>query len=84
MGSAVCELLSEPEDPELLYLALLLHDTGKACRVSNHVEASLEIAGRCLDRLDADPDERATVLFSDWQHLEMSATLRAIFLILRR
>jgi [protein-PII] uridylyltransferase len=70
------ELLSELEDPELLYLALLLHDTGKGVPGGNHVEASLEIAGRCLDRLDVDPGERATVLFLIGNHLEMSATLR--------
>jgi [protein-PII] uridylyltransferase len=70
------ELLSELEDPELLYLALLLHDTGKGVPGGNHVEASLEIAGRCLDRLDVDPSERATVLFLIGNHLEMSATLR--------
>ena len=70
------ELLSELEDPELLYLSLLLHDTGKGVPGGNHVEASLEIAGRCLDRLDVDPGERATVLFLIGNHLEMSATLR--------
>lgn len=70
------ELLGELEDPELLYLALLLHDTGKGVPGGNHVEGSLEIAGRCLDRLDVDPDERATVLFLIGNHLEMSATLR--------
>jgi [protein-PII] uridylyltransferase len=70
------ELLSELEDPELLYLALLLHDTGKGVSGGNHVEASLEIAGRCLDRLDVDPGERATVLFLIGSHLEMSGTLR--------
>jgi [protein-PII] uridylyltransferase len=70
------ELLGELEDPELLYLALLLHDTGKGVPGSNHVEASLEIAGRCLDRLDVDPSERAEVLFLIGNHLEMSAQLR--------
>ncbi len=70
------ELLGELEDPELLYLALLLHDTGKGVPGGNHVEASLEIADRCLDRLDVDPGERATVLFLIGNHLEMSATLR--------
>ncbi|MFZ0289861.1 MAG: [protein-PII] uridylyltransferase [Candidatus Sulfotelmatobacter sp.] len=70
------ELLGELEDPELLYLALLLHDTGKGVPSRNHVEASLEIAGRCLDRLDVDPGERAVVLFLIGNHLEMSAQLR--------
>jgi len=70
------ELLGELEDPELLYLALLLHDTGKGVPGGNHVEASLEIASRCLDRLDVDPEERAVVLFLIGSHLEMSAQLR--------
>ncbi len=70
------ELLAELEDPELLYLALLLHDTGKGVAGGNHVEASVEIAGRCLDRLDVDSQERAMVLFLIGNHLEMSAQLR--------
>jgi len=70
------ELLGELEDPELLYLALLLHDTGKAAPADNHVEASLEIANRAMDRLDLDPKERAEVLFLIANHLELSATLR--------
>ncbi|MGA7300828.1 MAG: [protein-PII] uridylyltransferase [Candidatus Sulfotelmatobacter sp.] len=70
------ELLGELEDPELLYLALLLHDTGKGVPGSNHVEASMEIANRCLDRLDVEPGERAVVLFLIGNHLEMSAQLR--------
>jgi [protein-PII] uridylyltransferase len=70
------ELLGELEDPELLYLALLLHDTGKGVPGGNHVEASLEIASRCLDRLDVEPEERATVLFLIGNHLEMSAQMR--------
>jgi [protein-PII] uridylyltransferase len=70
------ELLGELEDPQLLYLALLLHDTGKGVLGGNHIEASLEIAGRCLDRLDVDPEERAVVLFLIGSHLEMSAQLR--------
>jgi [protein-PII] uridylyltransferase len=70
------ELLSELEDPELLSLALLLHDTGKGVPGGNHVESSLEIAGSCLDRLDVEPGERAVVLFLIGSHLEMSAQLR--------
>jgi [protein-PII] uridylyltransferase len=70
------ELLGELEDPELLYLALLLHDTGKGVPGGDHVASSVEIAGRCLDRLDVDPEERAAVLFLIENHLEMSAQLR--------
>ena len=70
------ELLGELEDPELLYLALLLHDTGKGVPGANHVDASLEIAGHCLDRLDVESSERAVVLFLIANHLEMSAQLR--------
>ena len=70
------ELLGELEDPELLYLALLLHDTGKGVPGGNHVEASLEIANRAMDRLDVEPKERADVLFLIGSHLEMSAALR--------
>jgi [protein-PII] uridylyltransferase len=69
-------LLGELEDPELLYLTLLLHDTGKGVPGSNHVEASLEIANRAMDRLDVDPKERAEVLFLIANHLEMSLALR--------
>jgi len=70
------ELLSELENPELLYLALLLHDTGKGIANGNHVESSLEVANRAMDRLDVDPKEREDVLFLIANHLELSATLR--------
>jgi [protein-PII] uridylyltransferase len=70
------ELLGELESPELLYLALLLHDTGKGVPAENHVEASVDIANHAMDRLDIDPKERAEVLFLIANHLEMSATLR--------
>ncbi len=36
----------------------------------------MEIANRCLDRLDVEPGERAVVLFLIGNHLEMSAQLR--------
>jgi [protein-PII] uridylyltransferase len=70
------QLLGELEDPELLYLALLLHDTGKGVPGGNHVDASLEIANSAMDRLDVEPKERADVLFLIGSHLELSAALR--------
>src|SRR5207245_4358982 len=42
----------------------------------NHVETSLEIANRGMDRLDMDPKERTEVLFLIANHLELSAALR--------
>jgi [protein-PII] uridylyltransferase len=70
------ELLDELEQPELLYLAILLHDTGKALKTGGHVQASVAIAEKCLERLDVDPPDRETVLFLIGRHLELSMTLR--------
>ena len=70
------ELLSELEQPELLYLALLLHDSGKAVPSDNHVELSLQLTDSCTERLDLDPVDRETVRYLVASHLEMSAAMR--------
>jgi len=70
------ELLDEIEQPDLLYLALLLHDTGKGTKPENHIAGSLEIARTCLDRLDLDEPDRETVLFLIRNHLVMGSALR--------
>jgi [protein-PII] uridylyltransferase len=70
------EILNELEQPELLYLALLLHDTGKGVPSDNHVEGSVAIAEECLERLDLEPSESETILFLIANHLEMSSALR--------
>src|SRR5271155_180279 len=69
-------LLSELEQPELLYLALLLHDSGKAVPSDNHVELSLQLTDSCTERLDLDPVDRETVRYLVGSHLEMSAAMR--------
>lgn len=69
-------LLEELEQPELLYLSLLLHDVGKGVPAESHVKASLEIAEHCLERLDLEPPDRETVQFLIANHLELSAALR--------
>jgi [protein-PII] uridylyltransferase len=70
------ELLDEVEQPDLLYLALLLHDTGKGVDPNHHVVASVKLAKTCLERLDLDPPDRETVLFLIERHLEISNFLR--------
>ncbi|HXQ26905.1 MAG TPA: [protein-PII] uridylyltransferase [Candidatus Acidoferrales bacterium] len=70
------ELLDELEQPDLLYLALLLHDTGKGTKPETHIAGSLEIAEACLARLELDPPDRDTVLFLIAHHLDMGAALR--------
>jgi len=70
------ELLDELEQPDLLYLALLLHDTGKGTQPDNHIAGSLEIAEACAERLDLDPPDRETVLFLIRYHLAMGSALR--------
>src|ERR1700687_1634326 len=70
------ELQSELEQPELLYLALLLHDSGKAVPGENHVEVSVQLTDSCAERLDLDPVDRETVRYLVASHLEMSAAMR--------
>jgi [protein-PII] uridylyltransferase len=70
------ELLEELEQPDLLYLALLLHDVGKGAKSDDHVRASVRIAEVVLERLDLDAPDCETVLFLIDRHLEMSAAMR--------
>jgi [protein-PII] uridylyltransferase len=70
------EVLEELEQPELLYLAILLHDAGKAVTIQDHIPASLANAKGCLERLELPSPDRETVLFLIERHLDMGATLR--------
>ena len=69
-------LLEELERPELLYLALLLHDVGKGVPGESHLVTGLEIAQKCMQRLELDQAARETISFLIASHLEISATLR--------
>src|SRR6202521_3820175 len=55
-------ILREIEQPELLYLAILLHDTGKAVAFDDPIPASLAIAKACLERLALPAGDRETVI----------------------
>jgi [protein-PII] uridylyltransferase len=70
------EILDELEQPDLLYLAILLHDTGKGAKTDNHVTASLKLAEHTLEQLDLDEPDRDTVRFLIGSHLELSNALR--------
>lgn len=70
------EILREVEDPALLYLAALLHDTGKAHSDENHAEQSLWIADAITQRWQMASPARDVVLRLIRQHLEMSRALR--------
>jgi [protein-PII] uridylyltransferase len=69
-------LLGELEQPELLYLALLLHDSGKAVPSDNHIDLSLRLTESCVERLDLDPVDRETARYLVANHLEMSTAMR--------
>ncbi len=70
--SMLCEL----PFPELLYLAALLHDTGKGRASGNHAGASAELAAKVCARLELGPYESGLVIRLIDCHLEMSAALR--------
>jgi [protein-PII] uridylyltransferase len=69
-------IIHELDQPELLYLAVLLHDSGKAVSPDNPIPASLAIAKACLERLGLQAADQETVLFLIEHHLDMGAALR--------
>ena len=69
-------ILGELDQPELLDLAILLHDTGKAVTAVDPISASLEIARKCVERLELAEADRETVLFLILHHQDLGAGLR--------
>lgn len=61
---------------DLLYLAALLHDTGKGRSTGNHTVESARMAENVLARLELEPYEAGMVLSLIRNHLEMSSALR--------
>ena len=70
------QLVSELEQPELLFLALLLHDTGKGLEGADHVHGSLQLTAAAVERMKLSEEDAATVCFLVANHLEISSTLR--------
>ncbi len=68
------EILSELEQPELLYFTLLFHDVGKGMpEFDSHVQGSLLALERIQARLELPEEAWETVQFLVASHLEMSA-----------
>jgi len=56
------QIFQKLEDPAILYLALLLHDTGKAANQRHHEEASAMLAHKVARRLQLSPERRRMLL----------------------
>jgi [protein-PII] uridylyltransferase len=68
------EILSELEQPELLYFTLVFHDVGKGMpEFESHLEGSLLALERIQERLKLPEEAWETVQFLVGSHLEMSA-----------
>jgi [protein-PII] uridylyltransferase len=61
-------------DPVLLYLSLLLHDTGKATGARHHAEASALFAQKVAARLQLSPERRRALILLVDHHLTLSMT----------
>jgi [protein-PII] uridylyltransferase len=67
-------LFQKIEDPLVLYLALLLHDTGKASNARHHAEASAVYAARVARRLQLTPEQRKSLVLLVDIHIALSMT----------
>jgi [protein-PII] uridylyltransferase len=65
-------IFEELEDPFVLYLALLLHDSGKAVGARPHSEASALFAQRVAARLQLSSEQRKSLILLVDHHLTLS------------
>ena len=66
-------LFQKLEDPFVLYLALLLHDTGKASDARHHADASAIFAQRVAARLQLSSERRKALIFLVDNHITLSS-----------
>ncbi len=67
------ELFEELADPYVLYLALLLHDTGKGVGARPHSEASALFAQSVAARLQLTPEQRRSLVLLVDHHVTLSS-----------
>ena len=63
------QLFHEIEDPYALYLAVILHDTGRAENVREHIDGSAMLAARLCNRLQIHGARRSLIMFLVDNHL---------------
>lgn len=63
------DLFRHLEDPYILYMALILHDTGRAANVRQHADASTLLASKVCNRLQITSNRRRRLLFLVDHHL---------------
>jgi len=68
------QIFEELDDPFVLYLALLLHDSGKAVGARPHSEASALFAQRVAARLQLSSEQRKSLILLVDHHLTLSTT----------
>src|SRR5256714_187014 len=66
------EILEKVERPFVLYLALLLHDSGKAAHEGRHAEVSSRLASRVAKRFDLDGATTHSLRLIIENHLSMA------------
>ncbi|MEO0017000.1 MAG: [protein-PII] uridylyltransferase, partial [Verrucomicrobiota bacterium] len=67
-------LFHEIADPYALYLAVILHDTGRAVNVAEHIDGSAVLATRLCQRLHVGGSRRALIRFLVDEHLSFWRT----------
>ncbi|MCE9518394.1 MAG: [protein-PII] uridylyltransferase [Verrucomicrobia bacterium] len=68
------KLFHELQEPGILYLALLLHDTGRAANSRNHSDASADLASRVCRRFQIKGERRRLIMFLVDHHLTLYQT----------
>jgi [protein-PII] uridylyltransferase len=72
----LADLLEELERPDLLILALLLHDVGKANQDDDHVTGSLAVSIEVCRKFGLAMEDEEMVCFLVGYHLDLSAAMR--------
>ena len=74
--SRFLSLLDEVEQPELLVMAILLHDVGKGIESDDHVKTGVELAQKRLETIGISKRDAETVCFLIAAHLDASLAMR--------